>query len=391
MKKILFLTTRNVISTCGELRLIKNRTETLYTEYGYETDFLVISRKKITEQEPIGSSSTMKVFRYSLKNPLSYVKMKHQFKKELKKRLAEQNYQMIVVSGAKVLQYFKKLKKLAPDAKIFADIHGAFEELIEFKKETPLKRILATCFYYYVKYVEKKYLPQFPHIFVVSYGLKNYLMEQYHVEGEMHIVPCSIKRTKLDLAELKKKRTVAREKYGIKDTDILFIYSGGVSPWQCIEESVEVFRKLKEKEQEKRCRMLILSNNLEYIKRFEADDIMVDSLGAEEIPNVLPAADFAFMLRQDFVTNHVAYPNKFLEYIAAGAKVIATPFVYDVSSQIQEFGLGFLLQDTGYQETLCTYCFEKAVAYGDDFAQRQKLLDDLCFEKRLEFTIDMRN
>ncbi len=40
MKKILFITSRNIISTCGELRLIKNRANVLKEAYGYTTDFI---------------------------------------------------------------------------------------------------------------------------------------------------------------------------------------------------------------------------------------------------------------------------------------------------------------------------------------------------------------
>lgn len=48
------------------------------------------------------------------------------------------------------------------------------------------------------------------------------------------------------------------------------------------------------------------------------------------------------MLREDVPTNHFAYPNKFLEYVAAHRPVITTPYVYDIAEEIDRHGVGLL-------------------------------------------------
>ena len=84
-KRILFITNRNIINTCGELRLIKNRAETLYSSFGFSTDFVVFTNKKRNNPEAIHSGGTLKSFEYSLKNPFSYVKAKKGFEYYIKK------------------------------------------------------------------------------------------------------------------------------------------------------------------------------------------------------------------------------------------------------------------------------------------------------------------
>ena len=57
MKKILFVTSRNIISTCGELRLIKNRANVLKEEYGYTTDYIAYRVRKKVQNEKIDIKS----------------------------------------------------------------------------------------------------------------------------------------------------------------------------------------------------------------------------------------------------------------------------------------------------------------------------------------------
>ena len=89
------------------------------------------------------------------------------------------------------------------------------------------------------------------------------------------------------------------------------------------------------------------------------------------------------MLRQNFVTNNVAYPNKFIEYVVSGMKVIATPFVNDIATQINKYGVGLVLNDFN-ADTLAGYVLESSSEYMSDLDRRQALLDDVCFENRLK-------
>lgn len=72
MNRILFVTNRNILTTSGELRLIKNRAEALYKEYGIATDFIAFaSRDRIQSEkhEIINAGGEVEAYELSLTNP----------------------------------------------------------------------------------------------------------------------------------------------------------------------------------------------------------------------------------------------------------------------------------------------------------------------------------
>lgn len=384
MKKILFITSRNVINTCGELRLIKNRADTLYEQFQISTDFLVFTHKSSKNPEQICGSEKMEVFRFSPKNPFSILRAYRQMKKQIRSCLTEAGYDYVIISGNLVLPLIKTVKEIS-SVRCFADVHGACEELIEFQGSSLLKRTFRRLLYRYFKHTEKRYFRYFDDILAVSQCLAQYVCEEYGVHKDSHIVPCAVRRFEMDTQSILCQRQKARERYGISDDEILFIYSGGVSPWQCIQQTVDVFREIKKLDSNNRCKLLLLSGNKAYMEKFRSDDILIDSLSPDVLAKTLPAGDFAFMLRQDYITNNVAYPNKFLEYVASGMKVISTPFIADVAKQIQEYKLGYLLNGVAFEKGLAQYCLYEAEPFGQDMAARQALINDTCFENRLEF------
>ena len=239
-------------------------------------------------------------------------------------------------------------------------------------------------FYRFAKNTEKKYIPKADGAFVVSYALKDYIIKEYGVKYlPFYIIPCAISQTKINLHEKLFYRKQFRELYNVNDSDVLFIYSGGISPWQCVSESVDLFCRIKQKIQDPHMKMLILSRNCETLKHLKSESIMVDSFASNMVDKVQCAGDFAFMLRDDCVTNNVAFPNKFLEYVASGMKIVASPFIFDIKIQLDEFKLGVIInhKQEDIQELL-NYIRE-SYNYGNDFDLRQELLDRLCFEKTL--------
>lgn len=384
MKKILFITSRNIINTCGELRLIKNRAETLYDKYKVSSDFFVYTNKNAIKNEEINAGGFLNVFKWSAKNPFSVVLKYLKLKQNIYNLLNKNNYDYIIVSGNFVLPLIKFIKN---HFKIhtFVDMHGASEELIEFKGKSFFKKILRKFLFKYFKHNERKYIKYFDSILSVTHSLSDYINLEYGVKKHTLIVPCALNKTDLNIEEIFKNRKDAREKYNLNDSDILFVYSGGVSPWQCIEKSVEIFENIKKFDYDNRCKLLILSSDIDYIQKFSKQYIMIDSLNPDELVKILPAGDFAFMIRDNYITNNVAYPNKFLEYVSSGMKVITTPYVCDITKQVQNYDLGYILKDTGYEKELLEYCFKNTDTFGDDFCMRGKLIKEVSFENTLKY------
>lgn len=390
MKKTLFITCRNIINSCGELRLIKNRALCLYQDYGIAHDFLVYSHKEPVNRETIDAGGDFRIFKHNLPNLIGSRFVYHAFKREIRDKMRSHSYVAVIISGAPILELIDVVKEVDSTIPVFADCHGANEELIEFKGKNFANSVVRRILYTYVKFKEKRYLGKFDYILAVSDALKEYLVCEYKVNAEcIHVVPCAVSRTRIMTDEILQARVSARKRYSIADNEILFVYSGGTSPWQCIEESVELFYRLSNCI-EAPTKMLILSGDSAYISKFACDQIIIDSLPASAVSQILPAGDFAFLLRKNLITNRVAYPNKFLEYVMAGLKVISTPYVLDVANSISEYRLGYILQEDVSVDGLVEYILANTI-FGCDWDRRQALLDDVCFENRLSFWSNIGN
>ena len=375
--RVLFVTSRNAYSTSGELRLIKNRFLTLMNQYDSTIDVVNFRHQRILcdKQEALGVNSYIIITHHWI----DYCQKDKCVKKTVLDLLEKYQYDAVILSGMNVLPYVDKIKKVSPQVVMVADIHGAYEELVEFPRKDFFLNLERKAFYKIAKHIERKYLKQFDAYFVVSDALKAYLENEYHIMGKPFFrIPCAISDTIINIEECKANRKKYRAKYHLKDDELLFVYSGGVSPWQCIDESVEMYHDIERKLKTK-CKLLLMSNNKQYLEKFSAEDVIIDSYSGDEVRKVLCAGDYAFMLRQNFVTNNVAYPNKFLEYVSCGLKIIATPHVHDVAKQIREFNIGIC-----DNVNLNAEYFESSLAWMSDVASRNKLLQQTSFKTTLE-------
>lgn len=379
--KILLITSRNVYGTSGELRLIKNRTETLLHKYSVETDIVLYKREKVLKkpQERFDYNSFEGVYYNWHNHPF---KIRH-FLRLVKKKTTDGQYDAVIVSGSFLLyNMVKYVKSISPNTKVIVDIHGTIEELKEFPGKSFMQKIVRKAFYFVSKGSQKKAFSVADGFLVVSKALKKHIQSLVsNVEDKpFFIIPCGLKETEIDYDDAQKNRALYRAKYNIKDDELLFIYSGGVSPWQCIEESVSLFKHYHD-ETNRKCKMLILSSNVTYISKFKNDSIIVDSYSGDEVRRVLNAGDYAFLLRGDYMTNHVAYPNKFLEYVSSGMRIIATENVDDVAMQVRNYTVGVIVNlDDFLSVNLSNDTFE----YLSDIKRRNALLLDTSFETTLK-------
>ena len=172
----------------------------------------------------------------------------------------------------------------------------------------------------------------------------------------------------------------------MSDDDLVFVYSGGASPWQCVNESVELFQKIRDQMGEK-CKMLLFSGSRELLMQYkDTPGVITDALSPDKVMESLCAGDFGVMLRGDYATNNYAFPNKFLEYVGSGLRVIATPYVYDVRDYIKNYGLGIIIdlpiRDSDVREMCKTMTAEYDME--DHFRRRDELVRKCSFKETLK-------
>lgn len=367
MKKILFLTNRNILTTSGELRLIKNRAEELFCKYNIATDFVALqkpSRINAEKKEVINAGGGVITYPLMISKPLMTIKSYKEIKQETCRRILSGDYNMVVISSFVLAPLAKTIRKWSPNMPIVMDLHGAAEDSLELAKAANWKKkIYFHTIYNLISHVYKKYYRYASGSMVVTEALENYVKKNYTIPLDFHFyrIPCATSTNVVKKDDYLSNRERYRAKYNIEEDEIVFIYSGGVSAWQCVEETISLYKDLK-KRLNRKTRMLVFSHNIEQIKAIAGNDtsIQTDSYKADELAKALCAGDYAFLLRKDCVTNNVAFPNKFLEYVQSGMRIITTPFVHEIYKQTIDENLGeiyhmdgnieqFLSSINGYQ------------------------------------------
>ena len=388
--QILIITSRNVVTTGGEFSLIFNRANTLKQHWGITSDIVALKNVAFgvkSGEEAFGSGVYIEA---SFKNPASLLGGYEKVIKEAENKLATKKYDAVLVSGVGLLRYVDRIRKSARDALLCADVHGYYGDgKLLAKDESPFLGAFHRLASSVEEWEQKTFLKQFDRIFTVSSEYVTFLCQNAGCcKQQFYVVPCAINEgiEPLSSAERDYDRKSYRSEYGIEDTDLLFVYSGGVSSWQCLPQTIDLVNRMNELRPAK---LLILSGDQEGARRVvdgceSVATVLIDGYPPSQLPKVFCAADFCVMLRDDVPTNHFAYPNKFLEYVSANRPVIATPYVFDVAKQIKQFGVGVIYDND-------VIALNRSIAAFDcDNARYQDLLASTSFKQTLKpFVTDL--
>jgi hypothetical protein len=128
-----------------------------------------------------------------------------------------------------------------------------------------------------------------------------------------------------------------------------------MQPYQCIDLTVEVFRKLAA--EDPAARLLIITPRAPTTIRalqFQSQGfIRVIEAAYHEVNSYLNAADAGFLLREQSPLNEVASPTKFAEYCLTGLPVIMQNTVKDAFEMARSLGNLIELTDLGvYRSTM---------------------------------------
>ena len=395
MRKILFLTSRNVMTSSGELRLIKNRAEFLHSS-GVRTDFIALQRRRKNKRhEEIHAGGTMKVY-YIDKNPIRCISNAIKMVLAIRKQLRCNEYEIVVLSGPAMPLLCKMIRKKSK-SKILIDIHGACEDALLLSKGNGLLKKVKSRFIFIVDHISlKNGLKKADGAFVVTKYLRDYITDRYVLNNNFRffVVPCGVAFDyRINEKNYLKNRVKYRQKYNIKDDEIVFLYSGGTSTWQCLKETVRLYDAIS-KAMPGRTRCLFFSHNENEIKKYTGElgkDVLVDVYDVAELRAALCAGDYGFLLRQKSIVNEVAFPNKYLEYVSSGLQIITTCYVKEIAKQVKRYNLGFALNSLDNEKAL-DEIRRKGVSHSKiDFKTIEVVLGINSFENTLSPFIDYIN
>ena len=178
----------------------------------------------------------------------------------------------------------------------------------------------------------------------VSNKLVDYWRSAFQYEGNAHVViPCTLSKIFNTTLPSYDTLQATKLKYGYQEEDIIFVYSGSSAGWQSLELLNRLFEKLLF--HSPNAKVLLLSNLnkalLPVINKYP-DQVQVKWVKAHEVFSILSMCDYGVMVRNDSVTNQVAAPTKFAEYLASGLQVIISNKIGDYSEIVEQEQLGYV-------------------------------------------------
>ena len=168
----------------------------------------------------------------------------------------------------------------------------------------------------------------------VSNQLIKYWQSVLGYNSKDHVViPCT----------LTKNQSFNRE----SNSDVIkIVYSGGVGPWQSFDLVAKLLRDYLNMDTSTQVVFMTKQHKKieELISEFP-DRVERLWVKPEDVFKNLSKADYGILIREDKVTNQVASPVKFAEYVSAGLKVLISSNVGDYSDMVNSNNLGIIIEN----------------------------------------------
>lgn len=197
----------------------------------------------------------------------------------------------------------------------------------------------------YLTYFEKKSLKKTDLSLFVSEEMKFFYEKKYNLDlkDKALIIPCYNKHLDLKSFEVQKKYE-----------NFSFVYAGALYGWQCIDESLQVFKKVYEFDQS--ATLTLLTGQKEeaeaLIEKYNLKNVSIGFVKLEELQDELKKYKYGFLLRKDDPINNVATPTKMNSYLAAGIIPIYTDVVnsFEENINLGDYSIKCNLEKNSLQE-----------------------------------------
>ncbi|GIV28974.1 MAG: hypothetical protein KatS3mg028_0040 [Bacteroidia bacterium] len=184
----------------------------------------------------------------------------------------------------------------------------------------------------------------------VSEALVDYWKNEYQYSGKNHVViPCSL--SKNFMRKFPDKTVIDRMKAdkGFSVDDIIIVFSGSSSGWQSLKQSDELFLKLLDENEKIKLIFLGKHKVSEYnVYKKYPGRVMQKQVEEREVLDFLYIADYGWLVREQSITNRVASPVKFAEYLSAGLKVIISENLGDYSEFCVKNDCGIVVKNNEF-------------------------------------------
>jgi hypothetical protein len=180
----------------------------------------------------------------------------------------------------------------------------------------------------------------------VSEHLVNYWKREFNYDQGSHvIIPCTLNKQYESLEVTNETILQSRKRLGFDTTDIVFVYAGSISGWQGFDLLYNFMRPILNTAHNYKLLLLCApdKNTERLLSEFQGQVKRI-LVSPSDVPAYLLAGDYGLLIREASVTNEVASPVKFAEYLACGLKVVISPYLGDYSNFVAETNTGIVSQ-----------------------------------------------
>ena len=135
-----------------------------------------------------------------------------------------------------------------------------------------------------------------------------------------------------------------RQEFGFEEKDIVLIYSGSSQGWQSFDMVTDFLATQMRKNSLVKILFLTRENN--YVQELKAkfpDNVRVKWVDHHFINLYLSVGDYGLLIREQSLTNSVASPTKFAEYLALGLPVLISENLGDYSEFVLQHKCGWIV------------------------------------------------
>lgn len=181
----------------------------------------------------------------------------------------------------------------------------------------------------------------------VTTHLINYWYKNYDYASTNHVViPCTVNSSFTKESNSGSAIHNYRNQLGFDDNDVVFAYSGSTAGWQSFETLNSFISPLMKAD--KHYKIIFLAKeetSIALLKQQYPNQVSQKWVAHQEVTAILSACDYGILIREQSITNQVASPTKFAEYLSAGLPVIISANLGDYSDFVETHHCGIMLND----------------------------------------------
>ncbi len=244
--------------------------------------------------------------------------------------------------------------KLKIGMKYLFDMRGFWVDERRDAKIWDTSKLLYRLIYNSYKIKERNMLENADAIVSLTHAGKRYLHQNFRIKSDIVVIPCAA-----DLNLFKKQpletRLKYREKLGVEKEEFLLVYLGSIGTWYMLEEMLDFFSVVLEKNQEAKFLFLTQDDPGEIvtkakIRSIPENCIIITESRRSDVPNYLSASDASIFFIRNYFSKKASSPTKHGELLACHLPIICNNNIGDMGLITSEASTGAVVNSFSVEE-----------------------------------------